>query len=229
MKHIVANSATEAWDLWWHELVALSEAGFEQPSRVGPVVGEFINAVTTIKNPRDGLCKSDIRKASVDYSIGELLWYLSGSNKLADIVPYSKAWKELSDDGEVVNSAYGFRIQYCFGFDQWKHCVDTLKKDSLSRQAIIHIKDPSAKPSKDVPCTLNLQYQIRDGKLYATTIMRSNDIWLGVPYDFFVFTSLQIKMAMELGVDVGEYTHFAGSLHLYKRDLDRWINKQQER
>jgi thymidylate synthase len=58
--------------------------------------------------------------------------------------------------------------------------------------------------------------------------MRSNDIWLGVPYDYFVFTSLQTKMAMELGVDVGEYTHFAGSLHLYKRDLDRWLKKQQE-
>lgn len=215
---IEAKNTTEAWDMWWGELDEMARSGFKQPSRIGNVVGEVINAVTVITNPRDGLCKSVIRKASVDYSIGELLWYLSGSNKLSDISHYSKAWNNLSDDGECVNSAYGYRIQYCFGFDQWKFCVDKLKQDPFSRQALIHIKEPSDKLSKDVPCTLNLHYQIRNDKLYATTMMRSNDIWFGVPYDYFVFTSLQTKMAMELGVGVGEYTHFASSLHLYEKD-----------
>ena len=50
--------------------------------------------------------------------------------------------------------------------------------------------------------------------------MRSNDIWMGVPYDMFSFCFLQVKMAMELGVEVGTYTHYAGSLHMYKRDYD---------
>ena len=27
-----------------------------------------------------------------------------------------------------------------------------------------------------------------------------------------------MKMAMELGVEIGTYTHYAGSLHLYQRD-----------
>ena len=29
-----------------------------------------------------------------------------------------------------------------------------------------------------------------------------------------------MKMAMELGVEVGSYTHYAGSLHMYKRDYE---------
>lgn len=225
MNTVYAGSATEAWDMWYEIFERQAISGKKIPSRVGPIVGECLNAVTTITNPRKSLCQSTIRKASIDYSIGELLWYLSGSNKLTDIAPYSKAWERLSDDGEVVNSAYGYRIRYGFGFDQWQFCVDTLRNDPYSRQAVIHIKDPSNKPSKDVPCTLNLQYSIRDGKLYATTMMRSNDLWLGVPYDYFVFMSLQTKMAMELGVELGTYTHFASSLHMYERDWQRVAGK----
>jgi thymidylate synthase len=48
--------------------------------------------------------------------------------------------------------------------------------------------------------------------------MRSNDIWMGFPYDVFSFTAMQCLMAMELGLGIGTYTHIAGSLHLYERN-----------
>ena len=188
-------------------------------SRDGAVTGEVINAVTVIDDPKDNLVTSPIRKLSHKYAIGELLWYLSGSNKLDAIANYSKAWNKLSDDGETVNSAYGYRIFEKFGFDQWEHVKGLLKADPNSRQAVIHIKEPNPEKTKDLPCTVALQYFIRDGKLYATTYMRSNDIWLGFPYDVFTFTCLQIKMAFELGVGIGSYTHIAGSLHLYSRNV----------
>ena len=49
--------------------------------------------------------------------------------------------------------------------------------------------------------------------------MRSNDVWMGFPYDVFQFTCMQILMSMELGVEIGTYTHIAGSLHLYERNV----------
>ena len=52
-----------------------------------------------------------------------------------------------------------------------------------------------------------------------TTYMRSNDLWMGFPYDVFQFTNMQVLMSMELGVELGTYTHISGSLHLYKRNL----------
>ena len=52
-----------------------------------------------------------------------------------------------------------------------------------------------------------------------TTYMRSNDIWMGFPYDVFQFTAMQILLSMQLGVELGTYTHISGSLHLYERDL----------
>ena len=56
-----------------------------------------------------------------------------------------------------------------------------------------------------------------------TTYMRSNDLWMGFPYDVFQFTCLQTLLAMELDVELGTYTHVAGSLHLYERDYAKGI------
>ena len=165
------------------------------------------------------------------YAIGELLWYLSGSNKVDDIGVYSKVWKNLTDNGETVNSAYGYRIFEKYGFDQMDYVYKVLKEHPDSRQAVIHIKDAINYldyPTKDVPCTIALQYFIRDGKLHTTTYMRSNDIWTGFPYDVFSFTAFQIMLAFKLNVGIGEYTHIAGSLHLYERDAISYTKNLEE-
>ena len=215
MQYKICESLTEAWEHWYK---LLSIQGKNDNSRDGEVCGEIINAVTVIRNPTLNILKSDIRNLPMRYAVGELLWYLSGSNKLSAIKRYSKAWENLSDDGETVNSAYGYRIGKQFGFNQWEYVKELLKKDPNTRQAVIHIKDASNKPTKDTPCTVSLQFLLRDDKLNLTVYMRSNDIWLGFPYDVFSFTCLQILMANELDVEIGEYTHIAGSLHLYARN-----------
>lgn len=218
MKCYECNTVNEAWEYWYDTLANMKSDGFQINSRDGGVCGEVLNAVTVISDPTKNLVTSNKRNLSVRYAIGELLWYLSGSNKVKDIRKFSKAWDSLSDDGRTINSAYGYRIFEKFGFDQWEYVKTLLRRDPNSRQAVIHIKDPDSKPTRDLPCTIALQYFIRDKKLFATTYMRSNDIWLGFPYDVFTFTSLQIKLAFELGLDIGEYTHIAGSLHLYDRN-----------
>lgn len=48
--------------------------------------------------------------------------------------------------------------------------------------------------------------------------MRSNDAFLGLPHDVFAFTMIQEILARKLDVEVGEYTHMVGSLHLYEED-----------
>lgn len=222
------ETVTEAFEDIYKELISLHKEleGAVDPSRDGAVAGEIMGAHIIIRDPTRNLIESPMRNLSYRYAIGELLWYLSGSDRVSDITPYSKAWERLSDDGVTVNSAYGNRIVEKFGFDQWEHVIQLLKKDPLSRQAVIHIKDASDKPTKDLPCTVCLQFIIREGKLHCFTYMRSNDIWLGFPYDVFSFTSLQILMAMTLHVPVGEYHHIAGSLHLYERNLPKDSLKQ---
>lgn len=212
-----AETATEAWEYWYKELEELHKKDFHDSSRDGDVVGEYLNAITIISDPTKNIVESDIRKLNKRYMIGEMLWYLSANNSLSAIQNYTKAWDRMSEDGEIVNSNYGHKIHKFYGFDQWEFVRDMLKKDPLSRQAVIHIKDPGVH-KKDTPCTICLQFFIRDNKLHLTVYMRSNDVWMGFPYDVFNFTCYQIRMAMELGVEIGSYTHIAGSLHLYERN-----------
>lgn len=205
-----------AW-LYWYENLANQK--LELSSRDGDIVGEILNAVTVISNPTKNIMKNHIRKLSMRYAVGELLWYLSGNKSVYEIRKYTKAWDRMSDNGLEVNSNYGWCIRYKYGFDQWEYARELLRKTPETRQAVLHIKTADDKESKDVNCTVCLQFFIRDNKLHLTTYMRSNDIWMGFPYDVFQFTCMQILMSMELGVEIGTYTHMVGSLHLYKRDL----------
>jgi len=214
---ITCKDLDEAW-LYWYNL--LSGMKLTDNSRDGGIAGEVINAITVLNDPTKNIMKNEVRKLPMRYAIGEMLWYLSGNRELKEIQKYTKGWDRMSDDGIYVNSNYGWCIKRKYGFDQWEWCKKELIKNHNSRRAIIHIKEPSDKESKDVNCTCTLQFFIRDKKLYMTTCMRSNDIWMGFPYDVFQFTNMQVLMSMELGVKLGTYTHIAGSLHLYERDVN---------
>lgn len=225
------RTATGAWEYWYNELCKQARNGKEQDSRDGAVVGEMINAITIIDDPTRFIVNSDIRKLPMRYAVGELLWYLSGNNSLKSIQPYTSAWNRMSDDGETVNSNYGHKIFKFYGFDQFNYVLNCLSLDPNSRQAVIHIRNPKnyiSEPTKDMPCTLTLQFFIREGKLHLTVNMRSNDIWTGFPYDVFNFCAFQNLLAMKLNIPVGTYTHIAGSLHLYKRDYKEDNNESEK-
>ncbi len=212
---VADKSIDLVWTRWYDKISKMNE---QNDSRDGMVIGEVINAISVIEDPTKNVLLSPIRKLSMRYAVGEFLWYLSGSNKLKEISKYTKNWERFSDDGENLNSCYGWCIKHKFGFDQYEYVKELLKKDRNTRQAVIHIKEPNNKPSKDINCTVCLQFFIRENKLYLTTYMRSCDLWYGFPYDVFNFCNLQVLLSMELGVELGTYTHICGSLHLYERD-----------
>ena len=214
---ITADSADELFE---KVVSALSD----NPIEDSKMAYELVNANLQLTNPTKNTMCNCIRKMPLRYAIGELLWYNSCNPTWKAIYPYSKFWKGISDDGSTVNSNYGWCIRNKYGFDQWEMVKKLLQSNTNSRQAIIHIKEARNlldNPTKDLNCTIALQFLLRNNKLDLIVTMRSNDIWLGLPYDLFNFTCMQIQMAMELGVDIGTYYHNAGSLHIYKEDVNK--------
>lgn len=234
LENIVIKGKTidNVWEQWYDILTEKSNMLDRVQSRDGQVIGEVINAITVLENPTKNVMVNGIRKLSMRYAIGEMLWYMSGNPELKAIQHYTKAWDRMSDDGETVNSNYGFIIQDKHGFNQYEYCKELIRKDQNTRQAVIHIKTPTntiESPTKDLNCTVCLQFLVREGKLYCTTYMRSNDLWMGFPYDVFQFTCIQIRMAMELGLEIGTYTHIAGSLHFYERDYEKSLKNLEQK
>ena len=187
----------------------------------GKKVKECLGISFSIANPRNRITNNTLRQMSLSFAFGEFLWYLRGSDKLDIIEYYSKKYPSFSDNKVTVNGAYGARI---FGGEnsQWDQVKNILCKDPQSRQAVITIHQPRDlfSSSLDIPCTCILQYFIRNGRLNGITYMRSNDIYLGMPYDIFSFTMLQEMLAVELDVDLGYYTHMVGSLHIYENNYN---------
>jgi thymidylate synthase len=220
----------------------------EKVSPRGEETRELSPVMISITNPRKRVISNKTRKLNYAYMIANTLWIMQGRNDVDSIVAYNHNLAQYSDNGEVFNGAYGQRIfRYDGLFDvidstytdddgnthpdfdlqhivmnQFENVFNKLKEDADSRQAVISIFNPvqDETQTKDKPCTCMLQFLIRNGKLNLITTMRSNDAYLGMPYDLYTFTMLQEIMADKLGIDVGTYTHVANSLHIYKKDIE---------
>lgn len=129
-------------------------------------------------------------------------------------------------DGGALHGAYGPRLR-----QQLPFVLGRLQADPATRQAVCTIWNPAYDlqdtethtPPRDLPCTVALTFRIRDGKLTLKVHMRSNDAWLGLPYDLIQFTLLQCTVANVLRLPVGAYVHHVDSLHVYERDLEKLL------
>lgn len=200
----------------------------------GMKVKEILGYQFKILNPLHRIPYVSAREFSVQYVIAELLWYLSGNDSTEWISNYSAFWSKISDDGKTANSAYGSRIFKPHDriakivdstWTQWDYVVNELKSDPDSRRAVIHVRSPqdSILAALDVPCTLSLQFFLRNDKVHMVASMRSSDVILGLAYDVPAFTIFQellaLQLTKELGrpIGLGEYTHLSASLHVYER------------
>lgn len=183
---------------------------------------EVFGALLELKNPRARLSRS-FSKAKAFSPLGELFWYLSGSDSVEFIKHYIPNYPKLIKDEVTAKGAYGPRL---FGemaskkrdeTSEWDRVIRTLRQREGSRNALIQIyANSDAKPKNgDKPCTCTLQFAVRNGQLTMHTHMRSNDAFKGLPHDIFTFTMLQEIAARELGFGLGRYTHSVASLHLY--------------
>ena len=211
-------------------MILLSELKKNSPisSPRGIEVRERLNVVLQVRNSLRTVLVHPQRKLNYRFMVAEWLWIWYGSDSLETIAQYNPHLRKFSDDGISLAGAYGPRVT-----PQWNQARNTLVADHDSRQAVIVIYTPNPPPSKDIPCTVSLQFLIRNHELHLIVTMRSSDVWLGLPYDMFVFSRLQAQMTHELrvhpdgrliGLQEGTITFHLGSSHLYSTDFARAAN-----
>jgi thymidylate synthase len=182
---------------------------------------ELTGVLLELERPLARLSRSETRGRPFS-SLGEFLWYLSRDNRLDFIRYYIPAYDEETEDGETIYGGYGRRIFRQRSQDQFHNVITTLRQSPTSRRAVIQLfnAEDIERRYKEIPCTCAIQFLIRRNKLHMMTNMRSNDAYIGLPHDIFCFTMLQEVAARALGVGLGSYKHFVGSLHIYDRDSE---------
>jgi thymidylate synthase len=183
---------------------------------------ELLGVLFKITRPRARLSRTETRGKAFS-CLGELLWYLSGSNNLEFIKYYIPDYVKESEDKFAIYGAYGPRLFCLRENDQIANVIALLRKNPNTRRAVIQIfdSDDIASERKEIPCTTTFHFMVRDNRVHMLTTMRSNDAYLGLPHDVFCFSMLQEIIACSLGIELGTYRHFVGSMHLYDRDLSK--------
>ncbi len=187
----------------------------------GYQIKEILNYSSSIDMKYPLLTLSE-RKMGYRFALAEAVHIITGSNLVDNLKPYSSIIENFSDDRFFFFGAYGPKI-----IDQIEYIGRCFKTDIYSRQAVINIWREKPAVSKDIPCTLSLQYLIRDGaegkELICIDTMRSSDAWLGIPYDWFSLSMVSAYIALYLrntipelkDIVLGDFYLNAGSQHLY--------------
>lgn len=202
----------------WDEGQAVSPRGL--PTR------ELFGAQLYLRNPLDRIVPSPARKLNPGFMVAEWVSTVLGIDDINFFTQFISGYNQYSSDGKTLDGCYGTRINYTHPNgevrNQLKAAVHRLQQDPDSRQAVVALygrDDLFGGGGVNTPCTLNLQFMVRDDHLHLITTMRSNDVHRGLPYDMFNFTMLQELVAGWLGLPMGVYLHQAASLHMYEADL----------
>lgn len=196
----------------------------------GMTINEITDFSFTVENPQSCLYENSRRGSQKKYIAAEFLWYFSGRRDLHFISKFASFWKQIADENGNLNSAYGYLLfnrKNEHGKTQWQWAYDSLVADKDTRQAIMHFNTPDHQydGNKDFVCTLTGNFQIRENRLNLSITMRSNDAILGTATDVAFFCVMQMQMYKLLkekypDLELGTYTHYAHSMHIYERHFD---------
>ncbi len=222
---ITGNSANEVWEKAANLLL-------KEESTLGGRTGkvyELIHTLISIQDPRQKWIYNRIPPMSLGFALAELVWIINGEDDAKVINFWNPSLKKYAGNNEYYYGAYGKRIRSHFGFDQIEKAYQALQSVPESRQVVIQIYDTktdfpieNGNPrDEDIPCNICSLLKVRDNKLEWSQIIRSNDVLLGLPYNFIQFTGLQEIIAGWLEIQVGTYNHYSDSLHLYQSDAGR--------
>jgi thymidylate synthase len=168
----------------------------------------------------------------------ELLWLMRGETNIKFMKNHNvKIWDEWADDAGELGPVYGQQWrawigtpEVCHGeimhdnyIDQLDHAIHTIKTNPNSRRIIISAWNVGEVDNMALPpCHTLFQFYVRNGKLSCQLYQRSADLFLGVPFNIASYAALTHLVANECGLEVGEFVHTFGDVHIYKNHIPKF-------
>lgn len=150
--------------------------------------------------------------------------------------------EHLNPDADGGNIFWGNEVRSALNFKTIQRVIDILRKDKNSRRGVLNLganemfSEPSvitqlstpsyrdslrepnyAEEHHDIPCLLNCHFLHRD-ELHLKVSARSSDIYLGMPYDWWLFHKIHKLVASMIDEPRGEFCYDVNVLHAYKEE-----------
>lgn len=168
------------------------------------------------------------KKLHIKSIIYELLWFLKGDTNVQYLQDHGvRIWNEWADEHGDLGPIYGKQWRSWEGangqtYDQIKQAIDLIENNPDSRRIVVNAWNVADLPDMKLsPCHCLFQFYVADGKLSCQLYQRSADVFLGVPFNIASYALLTQMMAQVCDLQVGEFIHTFGDVHLYKNHLDQ--------
>lgn len=188
------------------------------------------------------------KKLHIRSILHELLWFLSGETNIKYLKDNGVSiWNAWATESGELGPVYGAQWRRWQGaddqvFDQISTLVDGLKNNPDSRRHIISgwnvalLPDETKKPWENAeaglmalpPCHLLYQFYVAEGKLSASLYIRSNDLFLGNPYNTASLAFLTHMLAQQCNLEAGDIIISIGDAHIYSNHFEQ-VNEQLTR
>lgn len=189
---------------------------------------------------RQGFPLLTTKKVHLKSVIYELLWFLSGDTNKQWLNEHGvKIWDEWALENGDLGPIYGkqWRSWACpdgSTIDQISNVIEQIKHNPNSRRLIVSGWNPADLPDETVspqdnvkagkaalpPCHTLFQFYVANGELSCQLYQRSADYFLGVPFNIASYALLTHMVAQQCGLEVGDFVHTFGDVHLYTNHLN---------
>jgi len=173
------------------------------------------------------------KKLHLKSIIYELLWFLKGDTNVKYLQENGvRIWDEWADENGNLGPVYGKQWRSWEGangktVDQVSDLIKELKTNPDSRRLIISAWNVADLPEmKLMPCHCLFQFYTAPTesgrrKLSCQLYQRSADVFLGVPFNIASYALLTMMIAQVCDMDLGEFVHSFGDVHLYKNHFEQ--------
>ena len=160
--------------------------------------------------------------------VGELLWFLRGDTNVRWLQERKiHIWDEWADENGDLGPVYGAQWRSWprpdgGSVDQIARVVESIRTNPASRRHIVSAWNPAEVDDMALPpCHALFQFHVSGGRLSCQLYQRSADLFLGVPFNIASYALLTHMVAHVTDLEVGEFVHTVGDLHLYSNHLEQ--------
>lgn len=160
--------------------------------------------------------------------IYELLWFIHGDTNIKFLHDNNVSiWDEWADENGDLGPIYGKQWRRWEGkdgkvIDQLSWVINEIIKNPNSRRLIVSAWNVAEiSEMKLPPCHVLFQFYVVNNKLSCQLYQRSADVFLGVPFNIASYSLLTHMIAQVTGLQVGEFIHTFGDVHLYLNHIEQ--------
>jgi len=177
---------------------------------------------------REGFPLVTTKRLHLKSIIHELIWFLQGDTNIAYLKENGVSiWDEWADAKGNLGPVYGQQWRSWAApdgrvVDQISDVLQEIRRNPDSRRLIVSAWNPADIPKMALaPCHCLFQFYVQNGRLSCQLYQRSADLFLGVPFNIASYALLTHMMAQATGLEVGDFVHSFGDVHLYSNHIEQ--------